>query len=75
MPFRVQRKRASCDLRHTTTERAPVVFGPSDCLVLLDHAGNFQTREVYTPLRGAQTGEDSFFGLFCDAQLMLMGFV
>ena len=49
-------------------ERAPVVFGPSDCLVLLDHAGNFQTRF-------AQTGEDSFFGLFCDAQLMLMGFV
>jgi len=49
-------------------EKAPVAFVPSDYLALLEHAGNFQTRF-------AQTGENSFFGMFCDAQRMLMGFL
>jgi len=43
-----QRKRASCGLRHTTTEKAPVSFGPSDFLALLKAAGILKARFART---------------------------
>ena len=35
---------------------------------LLKTTGSLKTREVYTPLRGAQTGPNSCFGRFCSAR-------
>ena len=108
MPFRVQRKRASCGLRHTTTEKASValavsllvlwtslclyplwvfiplvgVYTPCGCLyplwVLLETVWILKTREVYTPLRGAQTvGVCAYLkiliDIFCGARQESMG--
>jgi hypothetical protein len=57
MPFRVQRKRTSSE---AAKERAPVSLGPTDYPVLLEAAGILKTREVYAPLRGAQTAQNPY---------------